>query len=74
MEHICLDEAPVVFLNHTLQPDATLGVVDQFWMVSSGEVELAKQGLRIEVSYWFDGEASKSVYGPLSNREAAREH
>ena len=50
-----------MFLNHTLQSDATLGVIDQFWMVCSGEVELAKQGLRIEVSYWFDGEPEPSL-------------
>ena len=61
VQHICLGAAPLVFLNHTLQEDATLGVVDQFWVVSGGEVELAKQGLRLVVSYWFDAEAEPSV-------------
>lgn len=61
VQHICLDAPPVVFLNHTLGADATLGVVDQFWVVDGGEVGLAQQGLRLEISYWFDGEAQPSV-------------
>jgi hypothetical protein len=61
VQHICLDAPPVVFLNHTLGAGATLGVVDQFWVVNGGEVGLAQQGLRLEVSYWFDGEAQPSV-------------
>lgn len=61
VQHICLGATPVVFLNHTLGAGATLGVVDQFWTVGADEVGLAKQGLRLEVSYWFDGEAQPSV-------------
>ena len=61
VQHICLGAPPVVFLNHTLEAVATLGVVDQFWLVNGGEVSLAKQGLRLEVSYWFDGEAEPSI-------------
>ena len=61
VQHICAGAPPTVFLNHTLSDDATLGVVDQFWMVSGGELELAKMGLRLEVSYWFDGEPEPSI-------------
>ena len=48
-------------LNHTLSRSPSFGVVDQFWAVQSSDVALAEMGVRIELSYFFDGEQIPSV-------------
>ena len=53
----------VLVLNHTLSsPGAKLGVMDHFWHVSAPSgLELAQNGLQIEIRYYVDGEAVPSI-------------
>ncbi len=55
-------EKTILVLNYTLRPRAVLGVMDHFWWCSSpNELTLAQQGLRAELRYFVDGEATPSV-------------
>jgi hypothetical protein len=49
------------FLNHTLSRSPSFGVVNQFWTVQAPDVTLAEDGVRLEFSYYFDGEVKPSV-------------
>ena len=60
--NLCVGASPHTVLNHTLSyTPSSLGVLDQFWTVQPSDVALAELGVRVELSYYFDGEASPSA-------------
>ena len=58
---LVLGQPPAVILNHTLSDDAVWGCMDHFWVTANSDLAMAAMGVRLEVRYQFDGEASPSL-------------
>ena len=57
---VCAGRA-TTFLNHTLSRTPSFGAMNQFWTVQAPDIALARDGVRLEFSYFFDGELAPSV-------------